>query len=201
MRSRKRAPFRARCASCRRKSRASGHRLVGIKHDQRMSDLEGFSGYEPGQDLSTGQPPRSAAAGCLIGRVDASTTRVESHGHDFGSATTLTFRLLGPDRRVRDVQLRGRTISGTVHDGDWVEVRERERAGRLEVDTLLNLTTGAQVTVSGSSTSIGARVFKVLFLVVFFSILLVFVFVALGMFGVVDLWPFSEDGPLGGFSG
>lgn len=121
---------------------------------------------------------------------------MESHGHDFGSETVLSFRLLGPDgQRPRDVQLRGRSISGTVRDGDWIEVSARERSGRLEVEALRNLTTRAEVTTSGSSTSVGARVAKGLFLVVFVAVLLFIAWIMLGVFGVVESgWPFGDGG-------
>ena len=102
-----------------------------------MSDSDGFPACEPRGGLPAPQPARSPTAGHLVGRVESSTTRVESRGRDFGSETMLTFRLLEPDGQgPRGVQLRGRSISGTVHDGDWVEgctALVEHEDGRMEI--------------------------------------------------------------------
>jgi hypothetical protein len=102
------------------------------------------------------------------------TTRVESHGTTASSETVLSFRLVDAESaHPLEVELRGRSLAGTVRDGDWVEVTgEPGRSGRLEVAAVSNLTTGSEVTAIGSSTTAGAKAFKVVFLVVFFAILL-----------------------------
>lgn len=58
----------------------------------------------------------------------------------------LSFRLLDPAAdRPLDVEVRGLTLSGNVRDGDWVEVADRVQDGRVQVSSLTNLTTGAEV--------------------------------------------------------
>lgn len=67
------------------------------------------------------------------------------------------------------------------------------------MNVVLNLTTGAEVKVQGSSTSTATRFFKVAFLLVFVVILLLLVWAALGALGVVHHgWPFGNGGLLGG---
>lgn len=48
------------------------------------------------------------------------------------------------------MQLRGRSLAGTVRDGDWVEVAGPPNAlGRWDVATVQNLTTPSTVLVMG----------------------------------------------------
>ena len=52
------------------------------------------------------------------------------------------------------MQLRGRSLSGTVREGDWVEVAGPPNlAGRWDVAKVANLTTGATVFVIGGRRS------------------------------------------------
>ena len=100
-------------------------------------------------------------------------TRVEAQGHERTSETVLSFRLVEvPGGRPVEVELRGVSLSGSVRDGDWIEVPDRpDRSGRLEVAVADNLTTGSQVTARGSSKSPAVRVYKVVFLLVFVAML------------------------------
>lgn len=98
---------------------------------------------------------------------------MEGLGRDTASSTVLGFRLVDPHTlALTEVELRGRSIAGTVQDGDWVEVAgEPGRSGRLEPTRAANLTTGSEVTVIGSSRTPLARVLAVL-VVLFFLVVL-----------------------------
>jgi hypothetical protein len=123
-----------------------------VPHAGGVSEPTGFPPYEPGSDLAATRSPREAAPGHRLGRAAGVQTRVESQG-DFSSETILTVRLVEPGSpRPLEVELRGRTLAGTVRDGDWVEVTgEPGRSGRLEVPAVTNVTTGAEVQAVGSS--------------------------------------------------
>lgn len=155
-----------------------------------MSDPGEFPAYEPGPGLPATRPPRPAATGCRLGRADGVTTRVESHGSTTSSETILAFRLVEPgSARPLEVELRGRSLAGTVRDGDWVEAAgEPGRSGRLEVARVTNVTTGAEVTALGSSTTAGAKAFKIIFLIIFVAIVIAFVVVLAGILQSGDLF-------------
>lgn len=138
-----------------------------------MTEPEGFSPYQPSPYVPATQPPRAAASGQRLGRADGVQTRVESHGHERSSETVLSFRLVeGTGERPVEVELRGTSLSGSIRDGDWIEVPDRlDRSGRLEVAAAHNLTTGSQVTARGSLKSPSVKVFRVIFLIVFLAIL------------------------------
>lgn len=146
------------------------------------------------------RPPRAATAGHLVGRAGSSETRVGRAGDELGGDTVLSFRLLtrdGPGSRA--VQVRGNTIVGTVSDGDWVEVEERERSGRLEVSQLQNLTSRTLVRAVGRSSLGGARLSRRAVLVLIVLVVLLVVWVGLGMLGLAgDAWPFGHGVPLDG---
>ena len=76
----------------------------------------------------------------------------------------MAFRLVDASTgQPTEVELRGRSIVGTVRDGDWVEVPGPVgRSGRLEPLTVHNLTTRSKVVARGSSRSPAARVVAVL---------------------------------------
>ncbi len=136
---------------------------------------------DDGPRLPAARAPRPASTGHLVGRVEGVTTRVESYGHERSSETVLSFRLTDAGERPVEVELRGHALSGTVRDGDWVEVADQRRQGRVEVATLSNLTTDAQVRAVGSPRSTGVRAFKVVFLILFLAIVAVFVAVVVMM--------------------
>lgn len=122
-------------------------------------------GYEPGgYPMPTGGlPPRPPTPGTRIGRVSGAELRQELRpGADTSaySLTVLAFRLLEPGNpQPLDVQLRGRSLSGTVRDGDWVEVAGPPDAlGRWDVAKIANLTTGSTVTMMGGRRSKAATV-------------------------------------------
>ena len=141
-------------------------------------------GYEPGgyQVPHGMQPPRPPAPGARIGRASGVEVRQETPyaGNDatYGM-TVLAFRLLEPGNpRPLDVQLRGRTLSGTVREGDWVEVAgPPDVTGRWDLAKVANLTTGATVVVLGGRRS-KATVVLVVFLCL---VLVVFMLVVVGV--------------------
>jgi hypothetical protein len=135
----------------------------------------------PPTPLPVARPPRPASTGHLVGRVDGAATRVESYGHERSSQTVLSFRLLDAGERPVEVELRGLSLAGTVRDGDWVEVADQRRGGRIEAAALTNLTTGSEVKAVGSERSPGAKVFKVVFVAIFLAILVTFVVLVIGM--------------------
>jgi hypothetical protein len=133
-------------------------------------------GYEPGGYLVPHgeQPPRPPAPGTRLGRANGVELRQETqytgNNATYGM-TVLAFRLVEPGSpQPLDVQLRGRTLSGTVREGDWVEVAgPPDATGRWDLTKVANLTTGATVVVVGGRRSKAATVV----LVVFLSIILV----------------------------
>jgi hypothetical protein len=149
-----------------------------------MSHPEPYPPSEPDRDPATRWPPRAAAPGCRVGRVEAVTTRVEGRGSSTSSETVLAFRIVDSQTGVpSEVELRGRSIAGTVHQGDWVEVAgEPTRSGRLEPLRVANLTTHAEVSVVGSSRSPAARVLAVVIVLVFLVVLVVLVVNAVQLF-------------------
>lgn len=113
-------------------------------------------GYEPtGYPAQTGDyPPRPPSPGSRVGRVSGAEVRQESQSNASSTAyglTVLAFRLVEPGNpQPLDVQLRGRSLSGTVRDGDWVEVAGTPNAlGRWDVAKVQNLTTSSTVLVMG----------------------------------------------------
>ena len=94
--------------------------------------------------------------------------------------TVLELRLIEPGNpHPLDVLLRGRSLSGTVRDGDWVEVAgPPDATGRWNVAKVQNLTTGATVVVLGGRPS---KVGTVVGLVLLGFILLVVVLVVVGV--------------------
>ena len=149
-----------------------------------VSEPPGYPPYEPGPDLPATRPPRPAAPGHRLGRAVGVTTRVEGRGSESASQTVLAFRLVDPQTSApTEVELRGRTIAGTVRDGDWVEVAgEPGRSGRLEPLRVTNLTTRSEVSSAGSPRSPAGRVLAVLFILFFLVVLGVILFGAYQVF-------------------
>ena len=137
-------------------------------------------GYEPGPyPVPTGgPPPRPPAPGARIGRVSGAELRQELRPGANSSAyslTVLAFRLLEPGNpQPLDVQLRGRSLSGTVRDGDWVEVTGPPDAlGRWDVSKIANLTTGSTVIMMGGRTRAGTVVMIVVLIMITLIVLLI----------------------------
>jgi len=149
-----------------------------------MSEPSGYPPYEPGPDLPALRPPRPALPGHRLGRAEGVTTRVEGHGAQSASETVLAFRLVDALTPVpSEVELRRRTIAGTVRDGDWVEVAgEPGPSGRLEPLRVTNLSTRSEVSSVGSSRGPVARVLAVLFVLFFLVVLGVILYGAYDMF-------------------
>lgn len=138
-------------------------------------------GYEPsGYPVPVGGlPPRPPSPGSRVGRVSGAEVRQESQPSSNNIALTLTvlsFRLDEPGNpQPLDVQLRGRSLSGTVRDGDWVEVAGPPNlANRWDVVKVANLTTGSTVFVMGGRRSRAATV--VMLVVVSLAVLLLVLF-------------------------
>ena len=146
-------------------------------------------GFEPtGYPAPTGDyPPRPPSPGSRVGRATGVEVRQEmQYG---GNSTTvgmtvLAFRLQEPGNpQPLDVQLRGRTLSGTVRDGDWVEVAGPPNAmGRWDGAKVANLTTGATVFVLGGRRSkVGTVVLLVLVALIALFVVLLGIGVAAGL--------------------
>ncbi len=150
-------------------------RGTSVLHSRDVDELEPERPSPWRQDLPAHHPPRAPAPGHRIGRAAGVTTRVEGLGRETTSSTVLGFRLVDPvTSALAEVELRGRSIAGTVQDGDWVEVADRpSRSGRLEPAHVLNLTTGSEVAAIGSRRGPLARVLAVLFVLVFLLVLAV----------------------------
>ena len=158
-----------------------------MPHDRGVSEPSGYRPDEPRPDLPVSYPPRSASPGHLLGRAEGVAIRVESQGSE-SSQTVLSFRLADAmSGQPTEVELRGRSIAGTVQNGDWVEVESRPtRSGRLEPLVVANLTTRSEVRATGSSRSPVGRALAVVFVLVF---LVVLAFIVLGF-----LTTFGEGG-------
>ncbi|SEP82424.1 hypothetical protein [Microlunatus flavus] len=131
----------------------------------------------------TEQPPRMPAPGARVGRAYGVQVRQESQyasNNAHVSLTVLEFRLAEPGNpQPLDVLMRGRSLSGTVRDGDWVEVAgPPDATNRWNLQKLQNLTTGSTVVVTGGRTS---KVAAVIGLTILGAMLLVFVVVLVGV--------------------
>lgn len=148
-----------------------------MPHDRGVSEPSGLRPDEPRPDLPASYPPRSASPGHLLGRAEGVGIRVEAHGSESSSETVLSFRLTDPlSGQPTEVELRGRSLAGTVQNGDWVEVESRPtRSGRLEPLVVANLTTRSEVRAVGGSPSPLGRVLAVVFVLVFLAVLAVVV--------------------------
>ena len=152
-----------------------------MSHPPSIPDGPQDRGYEPaGYPAPTGDyPPRPPSPGARVGRASGAEVRQESQSNASSTAyglTVLAFRLLEPGNpQPLDVQLRGRSLSGTVQDGDWVEVAGTPNAlGRWDVAKVQNLTTGSTVLVMGGRPSKAATIVLLGFLgVVVLVVLLV----------------------------
>lgn len=128
-------------------------------------------------------PPRPPSPGARVGRAYGVQVRQESQYSSNNAHLTLTvleFRLAEPGNpQPLDVLLRGRSLSGTVRDGDWVEVAgPPDATNRWNLDKVQNLTTGSTVVVLGGRRSKAATVVVLVFLTI---VLLVFVLVVIGV--------------------
>jgi hypothetical protein len=128
-------------------------------------------------------PPRPPSPGGRIGRAYGAQVRQESQYSSNNanlSLTVLEFRLAEPGNpQPLDVLMRGRSLSGTVRDGDWVEVAgPPDVTNRWNVDKVQNLTTGSTVVVMGGRRSKAATV---VVLVVLVLMLLFFGLVVIGV--------------------
>lgn len=149
-----------------------------------MSEPDGFTPDEARGNLPASGPPRAASPGHRLGRVAGVTSRIEGRGANMPTETVLGFRLVDPHTSVPvEVELRGRSIAGTVREGDWVEVAgEPARSGRLEPLRVANLTTGSEVSAVGTSRSPVGRVLAVLFVLLFLVVLGFIAYNAYGAF-------------------
>jgi hypothetical protein len=138
-----------------------------------MSDPSDFPVYEPEPRLPVTLPPRPAGPGQRVGRAQGVQTRVEGRGRDTSSETVTTFRILDADGgQPAEVELRGRTLSGTVQEGDWVELaNQRAKSGRYEVDRLTNLTTGSEVASPRGLPKAAQVILLVVFAIIFLTVL------------------------------
>jgi hypothetical protein len=95
----------------------------------------------------------------------------------------MTFRIVSPEGgQPAEVEIRGRTLTGGVQDGDWVEVLDqRAKSGRYEVARLTNLTTGSVVATNGSKSRAGAVVLVLLLVLV---LVVIFVILIAGLVGM-----------------
>ena len=139
-------------------------------------------GYEPGGYPMPvgGYPPRPPAPGTRTGRASGVEVRQEAQyagNNTMYGLTVLAFRLMEPGNpQPLDVQLRGRSLSGTVRDGDWVEVAgPPDATGRWDVVKVQNLTTRSTVIMMGGRRSKAALValWVSLGLILLFTLLIV----------------------------
>ena len=131
----------------------------------------------------TEMPPRPPAPGGRVGRAYGVGVRQESRSGSNNvnlSVTVLEFRLAEPGNpQPLDVLMRGRSLSGTVRDGDWIELTgPPDATNRWNVGQVQNLTTGSTVVVLGGRPN---KVATVIALVLLGALLLVFLLVVIGV--------------------
>ena len=81
-----------------------------------------------------------------------------------------------------EVELRGPTLAGSVHEGDWLDlVDKRAKSGRYELDRVQNLTTGSEVSVAALVPKAVGRILLVVFLMIFLAVFIAIVVGALTM--------------------
>lgn len=145
-----------------------------------MTEPNDFTPHPSGLPVPN-QPPRLPAPGHLVGRAQGVQLRTESDPYVADRLiTVLGFRLAVADRpQPIEVELRGPSLTGTVRDGDWVEVPEQAgRTGLYAVTTVANLTTGVPVTAKGPTRSVPLTIAMVVFLVI---VLVVFAFILINI--------------------
>lgn len=128
-------------------------------------------------------PPRPPAPGGRVGRAYGVGVRQESQYSSNNASLSLTvleFRLAEPGNpQPLDVLMRGRSLSGTVRDGDWVELSGKpDVTNRWNVAQVANLTTGSAVVVMGGRRRAAAALVVTLALML---VLLGFVVVAVAV--------------------
>ena len=132
-----------------------------------------MSDFEPYPIERRPEPPRPALPGHLVGLAKSVQIRQENLG-EHSSETVLSIRLdVGSGSRPVEVELRGTTVSGSVHEGDWIEISTAQvKAGRYTVREIANLSTGAQVEADAATRTPQAKIIRLLFLLVFLAALL-----------------------------
>lgn len=147
-----------------------------------MSTPEPYSPLEPNREWTAPTPAVPVGRGVgRVGQVTGALTRQEGSGPDVRGVTVTSFRLVDPQTGVpTEVELRGRSVVGTVRDGDWVEVPGAPgRSGRLEPLLMFNLTTRSEVVVKGRVRSTGATVAVALIVLVLVLVIPVIIGVVL----------------------
>ena len=142
-----------------------------------------MSDFEPYPVERRPEPPRPASPGHLVGQAKSVQIRQESYG-EHSSQTILSIRVeTAPKAGPVDVELRGTSISGSVHEGDWIEFPTADlKAGRYAVRQLANLSSGAQVEADAALKTPQARLARVIFLLVFLVALAFIGYVAFQLF-------------------
>jgi membrane-associated protease RseP (regulator of RpoE activity) len=146
-----------------------------------MNEPSDFPPHQP--SLPSNQPPRLPAPGHLIGVAEATTLRAESDPYvENRLITVLSFRLQVPGQpQPVEVDMRGISLTGTVRDGDWIEVpSQRDKAGVLAVSSANNLTTGLAVRIMGRGRPSGPRTVAAAVFLVVALVMLVMIVLAFG---------------------
>ena len=148
-----------------------------MTHTVTVSEPDSVLPSLPPSNVPAGEPARPSVPGARVGRAAGVHTRVEARG-ERSSRTVLAFRLVDPATGLpTEVELRGPSISGTVREGDWVEVAGTPgRSGRLEPGRVVNLTTRSEVSVAGVVRGPLAKALAVLLVLFFVGVLLALVF-------------------------
>lgn len=128
-------------------------------------------------------PPRPPAPGGRVGRAYGVGLRQESRSNSNNvnlSVTVLEFRLAEPGNpQPLDVLMRGRSLSGTVRDGDWIELAgPPDATNRWNVAKVQNLTTGSTVVAIGGRPN---KVVTVVVLALMAAMVLFFVLLVVGL--------------------
>lgn len=101
----------------------------------------------------------------LRGQIAAMRQRNELMGDSYGSVWTFrvnSFDAAGAPQPPVAVELRGLTITGSIADGDWVEIEGHGRPGELrEIRRLRNISLNAPVVAEGGTLPGPASVRKV----------------------------------------
>lgn len=148
-----------------------------------MTEPSDFLPYEPPKPSDPAErvpaevPPRAALAGQLLGRAEGVQLRTESRGNGSRDITVLAFRRHPAGTTTPyEVELRGTSLTGTVRDGDWVEVPAPSAPGNLLAPTrIMNLTSRTTVETVGDPRTPASRALRFVVIGIFVVFLLVFI--------------------------
>lgn len=136
--------------------------------------MSGNPGYQPGSQTASPTPVNGAALPTNAGVVSGLQQRQEMYGRVYFQVWD--FRLQRPDRPPVQVELRARSISGQLANGDVVEIPRGNKPMKLR-----NLTTNAMIVGRGRKHPILRGIAILVFFIVFCAIAALIITTALNL--------------------